>query len=92
MLMILFRRNLKFDGMVNVKPTFGAVLDSSLHFDVIKLASVCRIPYVFQLCVCYRLSLILDGFINDLYERSIFCFNGCLMLYSSYIGRRAIIV
>ena len=51
---------------------------SSLHFDVFKLASVCRISYVFQLCVCYRLSLILDGFINDLYEQSIFSFNGCL--------------
>jgi hypothetical protein len=47
MLMIIFRRNLKFDGMVDVKPTFGAVLDSSLHFDVIKLGSVCQIPYVF---------------------------------------------
>jgi hypothetical protein len=78
MLMIIFRRNLKFDGMVDVKPTFGAVLDSSLHFDVIKLGSVCRIPCVFQLCVCYQLSLTLDGFLNDMYEQSIFWFNGCL--------------
>jgi hypothetical protein len=29
-------------------------------------------------CVCYRLSLTLDAFINDLYKQSIFWFNGCL--------------
>jgi len=51
---------------------------SSLHFDVLKLASVCWIPYGFRLCTCYRLSLTLDDFINDLYEQSIFWFNGCL--------------
>ena len=66
------------DGMINIKATFAVVLHSSLHFDVFKLASLCRIPYVFQLCVCYRLSLTLDGFINDLYEQSIFWFSGCL--------------
>ena len=66
-------------GTVNVNPTIvTSVRHSSLHFDALKLASVCRIPYVFQLCVCYRLSLTLDGFINDLYEQSIFWINGCL--------------
>ena len=58
------------DGMTNSKPTFATVLHSSLHFDVFKLDSVCRIPYVLQLCVCYRLSLTFDGFINDLYEQN----------------------
>ena len=50
------------DGTVNVNPTIvTSVRHSSLHFDALKLASVCRIPYVFQLlCVCYRLSLTLD--------------------------------
>ena len=63
--------------MINIKATFDAVLHSSLHFDVFKLASdLCWIPYV--LCVCYQLSLTLDGFINDLYGQSIFWFNGCL--------------
>jgi len=67
------------DGTVNVNPTIvTSVRHSSLHFDALKLASVCRIPHVFQLCVCYRLSLTLDGFINDLYEQSIFWINGCL--------------
>jgi len=67
------------DGTVNVNPTIlTSVRHSSLHFDAVKLASVCRIPHVFQLCVCYRLSLTLDGFINDLYEQSIFWFNRCL--------------
>ena len=47
------------DGMINIKATFAAVLHSSLHFDVFKLASdLCWIPYV--LCVCYQLSLTLD--------------------------------
>ena len=65
------------DGMINIKATFAAVLHSSLHFDVFKLASdLCWIPYV--LCVCYRLSLILDGFINDLHKQGTFWFNGCL--------------
>jgi len=59
------------DGMINIKATFAAVLHSSLHFDVFKLASdLCWIPYV--LCVCYQLSLTLDGFINDLYKQATF--------------------
>ena len=61
------------DGMINIKATFAAVLHSSLHFDVFKLASdLCWTPYV--LSVCYQLSLTLDGFINDLYKQG----NGCL--------------
>ena len=65
------------DEMINIKATFATVLHSSLHFDVFKLASdLCWIPYV--LCVCYRLSLILDGFINDLHKQGTFWFNGCL--------------
>ena len=36
------------DGTVNVNPTIvTSVRHSSLHFDALKLASVCRIPYVF---------------------------------------------
>ena len=37
----------KIDGMINMKTTFAAVLHSFLHFDVFKLASVCRIDYAF---------------------------------------------
>jgi len=57
------------DGMINIKPTFAAVLDKCVY---------CRIPCVFELFVCLKLSLTLDGFINDLYKQSIFWFNGCL--------------
>ncbi|PUZ69938.1 hypothetical protein GQ55_2G169400 [Panicum hallii var. hallii] len=61
--------------MINTKTTFAAVPHNLLHFDVFKLAGVagvCRIAYAFQLCVCYRLNLSLDGFINDFYEQRIF--------------------
>ena len=56
-------------GMINMKPTFAAVLDKCVY---------CRIPCVFELFVCLKLSLTLDGFINDLYKQGTFWFNVCL--------------
>jgi len=66
------------DGQCQANLCYSAT-HSLLHFELFRVATVSRIPYVFQLlCVCYRLSLTLDGFINDLYEQSIFWINRCL--------------
>ena len=52
---------------------------SLLHFELFKVATVSRIPYVSV--VVRVLSTKFDigcGFINELYEQSIFWINGCL--------------
>ena len=67
------------DGQCQANLCYSAT-HSLLHFELFKVATVSRIPYVFQLlCVCYRLSLTLDVVsLMSLYEQSIFWINGCL--------------
>ena len=65
------------DGMVNVMPTFAAVLDIA-HY-ILMCWNKCVLD---TLCVWVvrvsKPSLTLDGFINDLYKQSIFLFGSCL--------------